>query len=56
MQVLHKNGFTPSERNTFLPIINENILECLHVVISYLKSKGVPFDKPETQVRLCCCI
>jgi hypothetical protein len=51
MKLMHKNGFSDSERATFLPIINMNIVECITILLKEINKQGLKFAELQNNVR-----
>jgi uncharacterized protein YabE (DUF348 family) len=52
MQLMHKNGFSDSEREYYQPIVNSNIAENMKIVLEQMKVKQRRFSLEENEVKL----
>jgi hypothetical protein len=54
MKIMYKNGFSEQERLQFLPIIHQNIVDCVCFLLNEINKRGLTYIEPQNNVSVRC--
>ena len=53
MKIIHQNGFSPEELDTFRPIIYQNVLDSAQAIVIHMRKIGQNCQQQNNRVRYC---